>query len=176
MRSYRIIAIDGGTDKSAYVILRPLEPRICEYGILDNESMLSRLRELRIESSKSSGRDQFVVEQIKSYGNAIGDSLLHTCVWNGRFIEAWIGESERTYTFLPRKTVVTELCGRSTARDTNVRQALIDYYADRMGERAKDITRKGGALSSIKKDMWSALGIATAHYAMLDRTMQTLLS
>lgn len=176
MKTYRIVAIDGGTTQSAYVVLRPQIPQICDYGILDNESMLERLKALRSETGSSQGlSDQFVVEQIKSYGNPIGDSLLHTCVWNGRFIEAWIGESDRTYTFLPRKTVVTELCGSPKAKDSNVRQALIDYYADRTGEKAHRIARKGGMLHGIKKDIWSALAIATAHYAYLDRQLKTLL-
>jgi hypothetical protein len=69
-----------------------------------------------------------------------------------------------------RKTVVSELCGTATANDSNIRNAVIDYFStfEPQGilgvgvsyDRSKK--RKPASLRDISKDLWSAVAIAIA--------------
>ena len=54
------------------------------------------------------------------------------------------------------------LCGNNSAKDSNVRQALIDRFPRSGGGKTPQIGTKGdpGPLYGIKKDEWAALGVA----------------
>ena len=86
---------------------------------------------------------------------AVGKSVFETCVWIGRFIEAWNGEWEYVY----RKDVKMCLCGQTRAKDSNIRQAIMDRYGS---ERSIAIGTKAnpGPLYQVSKDIWAALGVA----------------
>jgi hypothetical protein len=69
-----------------------------------------------------------VIEMVASYGMAVGESVFETVFWIGRFYEASIREwikCARVY----RKDVKMNLCGQTRAKDSNIRQALIDRFA-----------------------------------------------
>jgi hypothetical protein len=112
-----------------------------------------------------------VVEMVKSYGNVMGDSMLETCVWIGHFERARY--PHRSYR-VPRKTAVTEICQNPRANDSNVRMALIDYFsaASKLGGGSKPtIGTKNdpGPLYGVKRDIWSAIGIAVAWHEITKR-------
>jgi hypothetical protein len=138
---HRLVAIDPGTFESAYVVMNPDTRVILDRGQADNQAVLVWLEKQRMVF----GSERLVIEMIKSYGNAMGDSTIETCVWIGRFIERWSGPVDK----LPRKTIVTTLCMNPRANDSNVRRALLDMYTP---AKVKGFTR----------DMWSALAVATA--------------
>jgi hypothetical protein len=137
----RLVAVDPGTFESAYVSYDPDTKIIHDRGQADNQAVLIWLEKQR----RVFGCERLVIEMIKSYGNAMGDSTIETCVWIGRFIERWSGPVDK----LPRKTIVTTLCMNPRANDSNVRRALLDMYTP--------ATVKG-----FTRDMWSALAVATA--------------
>jgi hypothetical protein len=154
----RILAIDPGTVQSALVIYNDEDNKIEYNKIIPNEAIAHVINNFIA--------DVLVVEMFKSYGMSVGDSVLQTCVWIGRFQEAWKGPSELIY----RKTVVSELCGTATANDSNIRNAVIDYFStfEPQGilgvgvsyDRSKK--RKPASLRDISKDLWSAVAIAIA--------------
>lgn len=141
-----VMAIDPGPVQSAFVQLNTLTERIVNANKFDNGT-------LRILCAPPRNRDdRLAIEMIASYGMPVGAEVFQTCVEIGRFIEAWgIGESP---TLVYRKDVKLHLCGQTRAKDSNIRQALIDRWG------GKAATKKGGALSGIKADMWSALAVA----------------
>lgn len=61
---------------------------------------------------------------IASYGMPVGKEVFDTCVWIGRFIEAFDLEYEYVY----RKDEKMNLCHSMKAKDSNIRQALIDRF------------------------------------------------
>lgn len=155
----RIAAIDPGTTQSALVVIDSTTYEIIEAVLVNNSELLALVAKLHINYA-----DVLVIEMFKSYGMTVGDSVLESCVWIGRFIQVFDGP----YEFLPRKTVVTEICGLATAKDKHVRAALLDFYRGLMpgglsGLGAKPdrgLYAKFTGLSKIKADLWSALAIA----------------
>jgi hypothetical protein len=114
---------------------------------------------------------RLAIEMIASYGMAAGKSVFDTCVWVGRFIQAW-GESHNRVLRRGRwgpgpddtgaeaqfDGVCMTICRNSRAKDTNIRQAIIDRY----GGKEAAIGRKAapGPLYGMKADAWAALAVA----------------
>lgn len=101
------------------------------------------------------------VEMIASYGMPVGVEVFETCVWIGRFTERWnqSADEERYWAQrVYRHEVKFHLCKSARAKDSNVRQALIDRY----GGKEKAIGRKAtpGPLYGLSGDCWAALGVA----------------
>lgn len=141
-----IIAIDPGTTQSAFVLYD--NGAVEDKGIKDNDVLLQSIR-------VSIGIEKLYIEMVASYGMPVGKSVFETCVWIGRFIEAWGGKYELIY----RKDVKMHLCGQTKAKDSNIRQAIMDLYGS---ERSIAIgTKKAqGPLYGVSKDIWAALGVA----------------
>lgn len=144
-----ILAIDPGPEKSAYVLWTG--QKVKDHGILMNLGLRDCLYLWRRNGSV------LVVEMIASYGMAVGAEVFETCVWTGRFVEAWSARQA----FIYRREVKLALCGDSRAKDANIRQALID----RFGGKEKAIGKKAnpGPLYGIKGDEWSALSVAITY-------------
>lgn len=156
-----ILAIDPGPEESAFVVYQAEGCRVLNKGKGDN-AIIKRLLQSRNEVVP----DVLVIEQVKNYGSAMSESCLETCVWTGRFIEAWERwENDGSCCRIPRKTIVALLCENPRAKDAVVRQALIDKFAGLYGLRAKEVvgTKKNpGPLYGFKGDEWSALAVAVA--------------
>lgn len=142
-----IVAIDPGSEQSAWVHYADGMPARAE--IDANEVLLQRLRD--------GMAGILVIEGIASYGMPVGREVFDTCIWIGRFMEA-AGGAELVY----RKEVKMALCGSMKAKDSNIRQALIDRYGP---GKDKAIGKKAspGPLYGISKDMWSALALAVTY-------------
>lgn len=140
MRS-KLLAIDPGPEESAYVVW---SGQLHRFGKLPNADLLEHIRE-------GMGADCCCIEMIASYGMAVGKTVFETCVWIGRFMEAFGPERcDR----LTRNEIKNHLCHSSKAKDANIRQALID----RLGEPG---TKKApGATYGVSKDVWAALAVA----------------
>lgn len=116
--SGRILAIDPGTAKSAWLVLEAGQP--VAFGINPNHELTKAIRGHTLGPVGT-----VVIEKIESYGMAVGAEVFETVWWAGRFAEAAM---PGPVVMLPRRTVKLELCGSSRAKDANVRQALIDRF------------------------------------------------
>jgi len=151
----RVIAIDPGTEQSALV-------GFAENGAVDCRVVVAN-HLLRETLATEWGPDTVLaIEGVQSYGMAIGQTTLDTCVWIGRFIEAW--HPRKSYILYRKKenppfpSITMHLCKSQKAKDTNIRQALIDRYG---GTKDKAIgTKKNpGPLYGFRSHMWSALAV-----------------
>ncbi len=140
-----MIAIDPGPEKSAWVQFDPCG-KLVDVGIDLNHEVLNMLNMLR--------GHHLAIEMVASYGMPVGKEVFETCVWIGRFIEA----NRRHFEFVYRMDVKMHLCQNSRAKDSNIRQALIDKYGP---GKDKAIGKKvsPGPLYGFKADMWAALGV-----------------
>lgn len=138
----KILAIDPGTKKSAYVIWDG--KHILDMGIKFNNQFIVALYQMP--------PGNLVVEQVRSYGMAIGATTLDTVFWSGRFCEAWRGD----WSLMPRMDVKMHLCHNSRANDSNIRQALIDRFEPTLKPRQRPKT----ILKGVSKDIWAAVALA----------------
>jgi len=118
----RILAIDPGVRQSGWVEYRSDNHTLEGYGIKENQKLAHRLIAYR------DGYDKLVIEMIACYGMAVGKDVFETCVWIGRFEGAW-GTLDRDRVL--RREVKLHLCNNVRAKDTHVRQALIDKFGGR---------------------------------------------
>jgi len=139
-----IFAIDPGPTESAFVVWDG--SRILGKAKMPNLEVL--------EAMKAWPCDAFVTECIASYGMAVGAEVFETCIWTGRYIQARNGNMSRLY----RKDVKMHLCHSMRAKDSNIRQALID----RLG--APGTKKTPGATYGVSKDIWAALAVAVTFY------------
>lgn len=151
-----ILALDPGPERSALVVMDGMT--VFRAMLEPNAYVLGVLRAWAGEGGA------LVVEQIESFGMAVGREVFETCVWSGRFIEAWAtGEhaQARPWARLTRREIKLHLCGTVKAKDPNVRQALIDRY----GGKDAAIGRKAqpGPLHGIRADMWAALACGVTY-------------
>lgn len=149
----RIIAIDPGNSESAWCVLE--EGKITGVGKEPNSEVLIRVR--RDWSPLDSG-DLLAVEMIASYGMPVGREVFETCLWIGRYIEAW-ERRQGKFRLVYRKEVKVYHCESVRATDANIRAALLDRYGPGR-EKAIGTKREPGPLYGIKGDEWSALAVA----------------
>jgi hypothetical protein len=149
-----LYAIDPGTEESALLMI--VNGRL--YGAIKrNDDVIATLRPDEDLDPFEDGPCHLVVEQIESYGMAVGREVFQTVFWSGRFVESWTGRHGATWSMLPRRDVKITLCGSARAKDANIRQALIDRYG------GKAATKKGGPLYGIKSHLWAALAVAETY-------------
>jgi hypothetical protein len=119
-----ILALDPGTTETAFVLYQagPIHP-ILEHDKVPNAEVL----ELLPRFSRLPGVT-LAVEMIASYGMPVGREVFETCVWIGRFVQAW---QPGAHEFVYRRDVKMYLCGSNRAKDGNIRQALLDLARPR---------------------------------------------
>jgi len=150
-----IVAIDPGPQESAWVqydIRGGIPSR--EFGKQPNAEVRELVRSL-------DNTHRLVVEMVAYYGTgrAVGRTVFDTCVWIGRFLEAWDSTHGTPGATMLRKTVVTHACGTPAVGDSNVRQAMIDRWEPDLEPRC----RPKGVLKDMKADMFQALALAAAY-------------
>lgn len=147
-----ILAIDPGPEQSASVWF------VDEYPICAKKQPNGHvLDELRTSASNDPDRI-LAIEMIASYGMAVGREVFETCVWIGRFVEAWTSGGGY-HRLIYRRDVKLFLCQSARATDANIRAALIDLYGPGK-EKAIGSKKAPGPLYELKGDTWSALAVA----------------
>ena len=149
-----IIAIDPGPEKSALVIFE--EKRIIERAYASNSEIIEILEYRSRVSMNHRENVTLAIEMIACYRMAVGAEVFETCVWIGRFIEAY--KLPELTIRVPRIKVKNHLCHTSKANDSNIRQAIIDRFGGK--ERAIGTKKEPGPLYGISGDLWAALAVA----------------
>ena len=149
-----ILALDPGPEKTAALLYAVEEKTVGNAQMMDNIIVKEYLR-------ATSEKYLVVCEQIESYGMPVGKSVFDTCVWTGVF---W-GASNGEFRWMPRKNVKMHLCNSMRAKDSNIRQALIDKFPATGGGKCPQIGTKKqpGPLFGISGDLWSALAVAVTY-------------
>ena len=144
MQGY-VLAIDPGNIESAYCILDKETYKPIEFGKLPNEEVLEKV--------KHSNYNNLAIEMIASYGMPVGREVFDTCVWIGRFAQASYCYAEYIY----RKEEKINLCGSMKAKDSNIRQALIDRFGD------VGVKKAPGFFYGFKSDIWAAFAVGCTY-------------
>ncbi len=138
-----ILALDPGTTETGWV--RFDGERVVASGIEPNERVLTSL-------ALYAAPVTLAVEMIASYGMAVGREVFETCVWIGRFQQAW--HDPAAVRLVYRKDVKMHLCGSPRAKDPNIRQALLDLVGE------QGTKKRPGPTYGLRSHTWAALGVA----------------
>jgi hypothetical protein len=137
-----ILAIDPGTHESGWVLFS--EGKVQSSGVSPNADVLAMLVTVQA--------DALAIEMIASYGMAVGAEVFETCVWIGRYVQAW--REPDAARLIYRKDVKLHLCGTPRAKDPNIRQALIDLIGP------QGTKKQPGPTYGVRSHAWAALGVA----------------
>jgi hypothetical protein len=159
----KILAIDPGNTLSAWTEYDTETKTIGNFAKDGNDDVLDEI--------KASDADAISIEMIASYGMAVGASVFETCLWIGRFLQHWKEHhpDNAHVRLVFRKEVKMHLCGTTKAKDSNIRQAIMDRYGS---TREKAIGKKAspGPMYGVSKDVWAAIGVAITAAETKDET------
>jgi len=145
----KILAIDPGPDKTGLIVWTGLS--ILRAEVIDNYDLLGEMRN-RFPLMQS---DALAIEMIASYGMAVGREVFETCTWIGRFTEAWESRRPELARYIYRRDIKLHHCQSPRAKDTNIRQALIDKYGP------PGTKKEPGITYGLKSHLWAAFALAT---------------
>lgn len=152
-----ILAIDPGNIQSGYVVVRHNGTEIT--GVLE-KGKVENGRIIQILSRYECVAD-IAIEMVASYGLPVGKEVFDTCVWVGRFVQA---ASPTEVELIYRKEEKLYLCGKLTAKDSNITQALVDRFAPGQPNRGKGTVKNPGFFHGFAKDMWAAMSVAVTYF------------
>jgi hypothetical protein len=148
------LAIDPGTLHSAYVVLHDGVPE--SWNKIENVALLSLIR-------RGDMADCMAIEMFEGRGMAAGAESFVTCVWIGRFIEAWDSQGNK-WKSPSRRDVRLSRCGSTNAKDGNIRQSILDDYGGK--EKAIGTKKTPGPLYGMKADVWQAFAVGLTYLDM----------
>lgn len=147
-----ILAIDPGNKESAFVFIdNKLFP--VKFGKVENMELLDYLKDAIWEYKP----EHLAIEMVASYGMPVGKEVFETCVWIGRFIQ-FLTNLTDDYKLIYRKDEKMDICHIMKAKDSNIRQALIDRFGP------VGVKKNPGWFYGFKKDIWQAYAVGVTYY------------
>lgn len=150
----RVIGIDPGRTESAHLILELDTAGAAQIGwaFITANARLARM--LEVITAKPAVR--LALERVRHYGTGMpaGASVFETAEWGGAF--RWAYGPEYT-TWVERREVKLHLCGNTRAKDSNIRQALVDRFGPPGTKKSPGVTY------GLKRDLWQALAVAVTY-------------
>lgn len=155
MKQTTIFAIDPGNTESGFALIQMPDFQLLDFGKVENHRLLQDIPFIAGQA------DCFAIEMVASYGMPVGKDVFETCVWIGRFIQKAEGmERHSVY----RKDEKLCLCGSLKAKDSNIKQALIDRYAKFDFKSGKGTKKNPDTFYGVSKDAWQAIAVGVTHY------------
>ena len=140
----RVLALDPGDTQTGYCFIDVDTLRPLRFGKEDNQSVLLLVQ---LEAY-----DLLVSERVASYGMAVGRSVFETCEWVGRYTQA----SHAPVVYIYRQEEKIHICHDSRAKDSNIRRALIDRFAQHDLKNGRGTKKNPDWFYGFKKDVWAA--------------------
>lgn len=151
-----ILGLDPGTTLTAFVVGDDYTP--ITFSKIDNNELLALIPTLIEKYSIK----ESAIEMIASYGKGVGREVFETCVWIGRFHEA-ILRCGANVTYVYRKEVKMNLCGKTKVKDTDIRKALIAKFAKHDFVNGKGTKDNPDTFYKMKADEWAAMGVLVTY-------------
>lgn len=149
-----VLAIDVGTTESGFVIMQ-MPFKLIRFGKVTNEELLDIV--------KTEKYKKLVYEEFQSFGMPMGISTIKSITWNGRYIQSALDMGKEVH-HVTRKEEKLCLCGSLKAKDSNIRQALIDRYAKFDFKTGKGTKKNPDTFHGVSKDAWQAIAVGVTYY------------
>ena len=150
-----ILAFDPGNEQTAYCLIDD-DRKPVDFGKVPNKDALAYL----YRQAGNTEIEAIVIEMVASYGMAVGKSVFETCVMIGRLTEA-ADASYFPVEYIYRIEEKTTICHDSKAKDANIRQALIDRFAQHDFKNGKGTKKDPDWFYGFAKDEWAAYAVGT---------------
>ena len=161
MKHQTIFAIDPGNIHSGYAVIEMPNFHLVTFGKVENGELIRLLEHYNRKIYEFGDPDVFVIEKIASYGMAVGKDVFETCYWIGQFLHALkLKKTASVY----RKDEKIMLCGSMKAKDSNIRQELINRYAKHDFKNGKGTKKNPDTFYGVSKDVWAAIAVGVTHY------------
>ena len=147
----KVLAIDPGNRKSAWCMIDGETLKPLSFGKEENQ--------VGLDAVQQRSYDSIVIERVASYGMAVGRDVFETCEWVGRFTQAASVPPDYVY----RQEEKLHLCGDSRAKDTNIRRALIDRFAQHDLKNGKGTKKNPDWFYGFSADVWQAYAVAVTY-------------
>jgi hypothetical protein len=121
-----------------------------DYSIIDKGKVEN---DVLIGMVKTGYFDMLAIEGFQSFGMPVGKEVFDTAYYIGRLLQIAEDLGSKTR-MVYRSDVKMHHCHTMMAKDTNIRQALIDRFGE------PGTKKNPGVTYGITKDTWSALAIA----------------
>jgi len=172
----KVLGIDPGTDSSGVVLYDKDDKFVIFSDEMQNSELLDELRTQWI-NGYSTDDVECAIEDIEGMGQIVGKSVFETCIWIGRFIEAWefnhggseahrISRGDEKIVLCGCKTVKNPKTGkRQRVSDAMIRAAVIDRFPASGGGKTPQVgtKKKRGPLYGVTGHCWSALAVALTY-------------
>lgn len=158
----KLLAIDPGTQQSGYVILEG--DKILASGVELNTTLLEAIQK---RTQQFSLPETLAIENIVSYGNTVGNTTFKTCIWIGRFYQAWLDypHPAESVVLIDRITIKKHLCPKQRANDSTIIKAL----TERFGE--KGTKTNPGPTYGLKSHAWQAFALGIYYHDTLSERL-----
>lgn len=157
----KILAIDPGNKESGYAIIEMPVFKLIEFGKIENHELLDLIKALPFAPFSV---EAIAIEMIGAYGMAVGKDVFETCVWIGRFEQALRDINYKNINYIYRKDEKINLCGSMKAKDSNIRQAIINRYAKFDFKNGKGVKANPDTFYGVSKDVWQAIAVGVTYY------------
>ena len=147
----KVLAIDPGNRQSAWCMIDVETLRPLFFDKEENQVVLTAVQHIPY--------DRIVIERVASYGMAVGRDVFETCEWVGRFTQAARVPPDYVY----RQEEKLHICGDSRAKDTNIRRALIDRFAQHDIKNGKGTKKNPDWFYGFSADVWAAYAVGITY-------------
>lgn len=144
----KILSLDVGTTESAYCLIEDYKP--LKFAKIGNEELLNVV--------KAEEYEKLIYEEFQSYGMPIGKETITSITWNGRYIQSALDIGKDVHPIY-RKEEKINICGSMKAKDSNIRQALIDRFAQFDFKNGKGTKKNQDFFYGFKADIWSSYAV-----------------
>lgn len=154
----KILAIDPGNVLSGWCLIDDETLKPLSFNKSENHLLLDLLN----RDEPLWPIDAIVIERVASYGMAVGKEVFQTCEWIGRFAQK-AEDLGIPVDYLYRRQEKLHICGDSKAKDSNIRQALIDRFAEHDLKNGKGTKDNPDWFYGFRADIWTAYAVALVY-------------
>lgn len=152
-----VLCLDVGSEESGYVLMDEIPCKLLKFGKIKNDSLL--------EIVKNEKYEKLIYEEFQSYGMPIGVTTIKSITWNGRFIQSALDRGIKVVSVY-RKDEKLVLCNSMKAKDSNIRQALINRYAKHDFKNGKGTKKNPDTFYGVSNDVWAAIAVGVTCYEL----------
>lgn len=153
----KILAIDPANLESAYCIIESNSYKPISFDKIENNKMFDVLK-------ANKDIKKIIIEEVRSYGMSVGQTVFDTCRWYGRFEQFALDTiPDVEVVYICRKDVKMNLCGTMRAKDKNIIIALVDRFAPNSTNYGKGTKKNKNFFFGFKSDVWQSYALATTY-------------